>query len=279
MSDLHDAAQHYASLGWPVFPCQPGGKAPITVHGCHDATCDYRQLDRWWRARPAANIGLATGHRFDALDIDSPDALETITELYGPDAVPTTTTVATAKGWHLYVTPTGHGNRAGLLAGVDYRGRGGYVIAPPSIHPSGATYRFTARDPLADALVCAHGPVRTSTLAAAPAWLMGLLEPPPRAVDETSRLRQVCADGRAVRYGSAALHGEAEAVAAAPEGQRNDTLNRAAFRVGQLVAAGLIEPTRAADILLSAALFAGLGQVEAEGTIASGLKAGRARPR
>ena len=61
----------YARCGWPVFPCQPGGKEPATRHGFRDATTDRQQIASWWRRQPAANVAIATGQPGpDVLDID-----------------------------------------------------------------------------------------------------------------------------------------------------------------------------------------------------------------
>ena len=64
-----------------------------------------------------------------------------------------------------------------------------------------------------------------------------------------------------------------------PQGQRNDTLNRAAFNLGQLVPTGHLTETGAVSALTSAALRAGLSETEAIRTIASGLNAGQRHPR
>ncbi len=76
------------------------------------------------------------------------------------------------------------------------------------------------------------------------------------------------------RYLQAALDGELQRLAAATEGTRNETLNAVAFRLGQLDAADDV-----AEALLAVAESIGLGRREARATIASGLRAGRLRPR
>ena len=60
MSKLLDAALRYARLGYPIFPCVPGGKAPLTPHGFQDATTDAEQIEVWWVEQPDANIGMPT---------------------------------------------------------------------------------------------------------------------------------------------------------------------------------------------------------------------------
>jgi hypothetical protein len=87
------------------------------------------------------------------------------------------------------------------------------------------------------------------------------------------------ASGRGGGYGPAALAGERAAVAAALPGRRNATLNRAAFNLGQLVAAGLVDVDQVRVVLLAAALEAGNPEANARATIESGLRGGAAKPR
>jgi hypothetical protein len=174
-------------------------------------------------------------------------------------------------GWHLLYAPTGLGNRVGLLAGVDWRGRGGLVVAPPSRHPSGHAYRWVR--PLCAELLAV--PDRLwARLVPPPAQRTTGPPPPPAAV----------AGGRAERYARAALDREAAAVRAAPVGTCNHTLNRAAFNLGQLIAAGLLDAEQVGTVLLEAAMAAPTTghadrERKARATIESGLRAGQQRPR
>src|SRR5262249_60463965 len=61
MNSLHTAALGLAEKGLAVFPCQPRGKAPACDAGLHAATTDPERINRWWRAFPDLNIGIATG--------------------------------------------------------------------------------------------------------------------------------------------------------------------------------------------------------------------------
>lgn len=142
---LLEAALQYASNGWPVFPLVPGQKQPLTAHGCLDGTTDLGQIIAWWTATPDANIGVATGHGRWVLDLDDFAARERL-EAAGvtlPDDVPASTT---GKGAHLWFAGD-VGNRTKLVEKVDVRGAGGYVVAPPSIHPNGATYAWVGDPP------------------------------------------------------------------------------------------------------------------------------------
>jgi hypothetical protein len=177
-----------------------------------------------------------------------------------------------SDGWHLLYAPSGLGNRVRLLPGVDWRGRGGLIVAPPSQHASGRRYAWVR--PL------------TATLPELPGVLRRLLAPPPatRATRPPASRPAGGNGGRAARYAQAALEREAAQVRAAPPGTCNDTLNRAAFNLGQLVAAGLLDPEQVHAVLLAAALAAPATghtdrQRKAKATITSGLRAGAAKPR
>jgi bifunctional DNA primase/polymerase-like protein/primase-like protein len=124
---LATAAVEYATAGLPVFPVR--GKRPLTRHGYKDASVDAQQVLAWWRRWPRANIGLPTGNGLVVIDVDPRNGGEV------DPAWPTTRTARTpSDGRHLYfhcTTPIGCS--AGKLArGVDVRGEGGYVVAPPS---------------------------------------------------------------------------------------------------------------------------------------------------
>lgn len=137
---LPAAAAVYAAAGVPVFPCTPGGKRPLTEHGFHDATLDLAQVGRWWERFPAANIGIPTGHVVEVLDIDvhaTGTGYPTLRTLYQEGLI---------RGWgqavrspsgglHLYYPADVSEQRRSWSRGrahVDFRGVGGYIIAPPS---------------------------------------------------------------------------------------------------------------------------------------------------
>jgi len=129
---LHAAALAYAAWGWPVFPLKPHAKTPATRNGFKDATTDPERITRWWKQHPNSNIGLPSGHTFDVIDFDPPDGARSFIKMY--DELPHIHgQVCTASGGiHLYVKPTGDGNATRIAPGVDWRGKGGYVVAPPS---------------------------------------------------------------------------------------------------------------------------------------------------
>lgn len=149
---LRGAALWYAKRGLRVFPLMPRSKQPWPrSHGCHDATTDADTIRRWWDAAPTSNVGVATGHIVNVIDIDGPAANVALCRLLdergdtGELAQLVIGQVSTprAGGRHLYVPATDIGNGASLAEGIDYRGHGGYVVAPPSVTDVGV-YRWTA---------------------------------------------------------------------------------------------------------------------------------------
>lgn len=146
MGDMLDAALAYAGIGWPVLPLVPREKRPLTQHGSHDATTDPDVIRSWWSSTPEANLGLATGGGGLVIDIDprhdGDAAWVELLSQHGP--VPRTVTCATGGGgWHLWYNGlAGYHLPSEIAPGVDCKNEGGYVVAPPSIHPSGTPYSW-----------------------------------------------------------------------------------------------------------------------------------------
>lgn len=136
------SALHYVNrYGLRVLPLAPGSKVPLGgvccygTHrrGCTDARADAAAVRHWWAEHPDANVGIATGHRVDVIDQDGPEGAVSWARGEGWPAVLGVATTRRAGGVHRYVAATGLGNGAKIAPGVDYRGAGGYVVAPPSI--------------------------------------------------------------------------------------------------------------------------------------------------
>lgn len=148
------AALHYAKdYGWAVFPVQKESKRPLTPHGCKDAKKHAGAIKAWWKRHPDASIGIATGSISKLIVID--EDVDSVKGINGFESVmfwerdneplPETVQSITGRGgYHLFFRYDGSDikNRAGLLEGVDVRGEGGYIIAPPSIHPNGTEYQW-----------------------------------------------------------------------------------------------------------------------------------------
>jgi hypothetical protein len=172
---LPRAALAYARRGVPVFPCEPGGKRPLTYNGFWDASSDPRRVAAWWDRWPRANLGVPTGERSGllVLDIDrgagGPESLAALEREHGP--LPRTAKTRTGGGGvHVFFTYPAEEevrNSAGKLGpGLDVRGEGGYVVVPPS--RTRDAYEWLDRTPLAG-----------------PSWLLGCLrEPSDRAGEQ-----------------------------------------------------------------------------------------------
>lgn len=247
-----DAALAYAAGGVPVFPCQEANKRPYTSNGFKEATCDPEQIRRWWSKWPNAMIGMPTGDASGlwVLDIDDADAFESGCWI----DLPQTRRVDTGKGYHLYfINVEGVRNKQRgakgdwpipEMLGAEVRGEGGYVILPPSRHPSGRLYRLADnREP-----------------AAAPAELLALVsqakpKPKPKPPAPPSLgAAPVAATTEGHRYALAALNSECDAIRSAPRGAQEGTLNAAALKVGHYVGGGVLAFDAARNRLLSAAL-------------------------
>ena len=258
-SSLEDILE-LASTGFRIFPCRE--KRPITKNGFKDASADPEQITTWWTQYPDAQVGLPTGQNINAfvLDIDLPDGPASLVALEAKHGTlpPSWQTRTASGGEHrFYALPADRKirNSASKLApGLDVRGEGGYVITPPS-----------------------PGYVWTSDsvgLAQAPGWLLDLIAPfPPTASCPAEP------SAGTTPYGRKALEAEAARIALAPIGTRNQTLNNAAYSIGQLIAGGQIDRSEAEGTLLHAADRAGLNPAEAAKTFSSGLAAGEQHPR
>jgi putative DNA primase/helicase len=174
MTSLLEAALGYAAFGWPVFPCHPKTKRPLTPKGTDAegkadgsgglklATTDPAKVTAWWTQFPKALIGLRTGESIGAFVVDFDagvdadtgeilDAEELIDNLERAieTKLPETWSVATPRGGrHLYFQLPPNvaiGNRGELLgkrSRIDVRGTGGYVCLPPSARPDGKAYAW-----------------------------------------------------------------------------------------------------------------------------------------
>jgi putative DNA primase/helicase len=167
MSEMMDAAQAYAALGWRVLPvysivrgrcmcgktsCSAPGKHPRINKWQERATTDPAQIEAWWKTMGLSNVGVATGAKSGIVVVD-------VDPRHGGEAslvrlnLPETYAVQTGGGGrHLYYQHPGGEipNSAGRIGlGIDIRGDGGFVVAPPSNHASGNAYEVLLDLPLA----------------------------------------------------------------------------------------------------------------------------------
>jgi hypothetical protein len=242
-------ARVYARLGWRVYPVERGGKRPVYGGWLADATTDTALIDRWWpRDANAPNIGVVAGEAFDVFDIEAPH-VEAFEAAAPGRMLPETPTARSGRGGlHIYIAPLRLGTRRLLIRGKhigELKGSGG-VLVPPST-TTGA-YEWL-RDPSTVAVV------------AAPQWMRAMAqEARPSGNRPVGRLTP----SRAV----ALMAGLYRVVAEAREGDRNGLLYWATRRVAEHG----IDRDAAVNILLNAALTAGLPEREARATIASGLR-------
>ena len=224
MSPIAQAAMAYCTAGWSVVPLRPRDKRPLIAwERFQHERASPATIAEWYRQWPDANVGVVTGEisNLVVLDIDPKHGGDTsvgrLERRFAP--LPLTVEATTGGGGrHLYFAhPAGlvH-NRAGLVQGVDVRGDGGYIVAPPSVHPSGERYAW----------VPGRSPAEL-TLAALPRWIFASagLWRAARGRDEWRRL---------VREG-------------VPEGQRNSTI---ASLTGHLLGHG-VDAEVALELLLA----------------------------
>ncbi len=235
--DLLRQALAYAAAGWPVFPCKPGAKEPDTPHGFKDATTDPGRIRAWWRARPDRNLAIATGAPGpDVLDVDQRQTgsgfpafnrAKRAGLLAGALALVRTP----SGGLHAYYAGTDQPCARLPAQHLDFKARGGYVLAPPSV-AGGQPYELLDHRPGATCLD----------------WqaVRQLLDPPRRAAG------RLPGGGDVTRL--------AAWVAGQPAGNRNNGLFWAALRTSS---------PAALEQLVAAAVQAGLSEPEARRTAAS----------
>jgi Bifunctional DNA primase/polymerase, N-terminal len=246
---LHQALA-YAARGWPVFPCQVGQKTPATAHGHLDATTDPEQITAWYTRHPLWNLAIATGAPGpDVLDVDdhgpAGNGYAAFARLSKAGLVDGAAAYVRTPSGGLHAYFTGSDQRNGHLPAhhLDFRSRGGYILAPPSCG-NGKPYQLIQTLP-------ADGGLDWATVTA-------LLEP--RRQPQPPQPRP-----------ASSLTHLAQWVASQPEGNRNAGLFWAANRA--------LDTDPAADLspLAAAARQAGLDDKEITRTLDSARKGGRTR--
>lgn len=270
--NFREAADLYVSLGWRVFPLQPGSKRPFDgSRGVKDATDDPDQIDAWHARAPDSNIAIACGAS-DLMVVDLDPRHGCWQTLQSWEAkgwqLPLTVHARTRSGGlHLYfglAAPLPDGWRRKLPGGVDIQVGNKYVVAPPSViqaaevddgHPG--VYAWL-KPPI--------GP----ELPVAPGWFMRLLEPPKRRPYAPGKMPE----GDLSKIVAGCLR----KVADAPKGTRNDELNKQAHLLGRLVVEAGLPLSQAESMLISAGLAANpeYGLAGTEATVHSGLRKGMA---
>jgi hypothetical protein len=263
------AALEFVRRGTPIFPISPQTKKPLIKDWGSAASTDAKQIETWWQQWPAAMIAFPTGERSGIWgidpDVDKKKGLDGCAELAklvaanGP-LPPTCVCITPRGGRHYHWRFTGRAklirNSSSKIArGIDVRGEGGYMAVPPSVSAGGVAYQWENGE----------------TPVEAPDWLVD-------AAIRATKSRQ-----SAQIWALTALVDECDKVANARSGERNDTLNKAAFNLGQIIAGGGLNAQEVRDRLFQAAEKNGSvaedGAQQTWATIESGLKAGFASPR
>lgn len=287
----------YASRHIKVFPlwhavngicqCKDGpacgnpGKHPRTRNGVTTASNREAQIETWWSMWPQANIGLPAGDNgLAVIDVDPRHggdlALDKLVtwchEKHRIDLMNTRVVRTGSGGLHLYYRqpPGGIKTAANTFGapGLDTRGRGGYVISPPSRHANGQPYEVISGD---------------TQLARWPAVLTPLMSPRPApAPERRAALSAAGSQGAGTRWAQAALKDECDVLRALPLGEghaKNQALNTAAYKLGRRVASGYLDEAGVVDALLDVArAWPGHGERELLATVRSGIQAGKGNP-
>lgn len=252
-----ETAERLARAGWPVFPCVPGEKRPLTPHGMLDATTDLKQIRRWWRRTPTANLAVPTGQAtVDVLDVDvrpNGSGYAAFNDLKRGGLLTGYSRVigTPSGGMHVYFAGTDQPSSRLPEHHLDLKAAGGYILVPPSVVAGG---RYTV--------------VRRSGAAPTPLdWtaVRGRLTREAQTAEQGARPTRnrlgSAPSGR--RTGS---DGEIDVLAAwvatLPEGRRNEGTFWAACRAAEHGAQDL-------SPIVAAAVRTGLPEVEARRTVAS----------
>jgi hypothetical protein len=221
-----DSALAYARRGWSVIPLRPREKRPLIPWApSQHRRADEATIRQWFERWPDANVGIVTGavSSLVVVDVDplhgGDASLERLQQAHDP--LPGTIEAVTGGGGrHLYFAHPGGlvPNKVGLLPGIDLRGDGGFVVAPPSVHPSGRRYAWRA-----------PGLPEAARPAPVPSWLGELVQE------------------RGYRPGHTLAHWRRLVKEGVREGERNTSV---ASLAGHLLWHGL-DPTVVLDLLLS----------------------------
>ena len=163
------AALDYAAQGWPVFPCNPLDKRPLTPHGFKDATTDPEQIKAWWTRWPNAMVGVPMGAATGTFCVDldrkpnEPDGVATWAKLESEHGQTPETRMhdTPSTGRHLlykWCNDIRNHKLKERAPGIETRGEGGYIVVPPSVMADGKAYTGNA-----------------AAIADAPDWLLKII--------------------------------------------------------------------------------------------------------
>lgn len=270
MTTLETALQ-WRALGIATIPILAGSKRPACPWKRYQSEMPTVQKLKAWFGSGGYGLAVVTGWRgLAVIDWDDTAKMWSWALALSPLKYlsPTRTyKVETRNGCHFYFfvdepCHCWHGD------GVDVKAAGGYVLAPPTIHPSGHQYQALGRPSNIQRIESIKDQLPDYEPKPAPR---------PPAIDDLDRAWRNAGGGDA--YAQAALQGELDRLIKAQEGNRNHTLCRCAFVLGQLVARGDLDRTVVEHDLRAVAQAIGLTKREALATIASCIAGGEANPR
>jgi len=256
-NQLAAAAQWYVTQGWPVFPCHPETKMPLVKGGFKSASRGQAEIALWWRQWPNAMIGVPTGPEIGAwvLDVDNPAEFEAACAKLDL-TLPGTKRASSGKGYHYYfawddAAPVHNRQqhpKTGWpfpdLPGAETRGIGGYIIVPPSVHPSGRSYAWISNEEPSEA----------------PADLIEIIgrdrERGERRSSKPTKSEPFPSNPfiRDTPYGLAALKAECDTIRGSLNGTQEGALNDGALKIGALVGGAELTLETARRELISAGL-------------------------
>ena len=304
---IRDHGLRYASGGWHVFPVPVGTKmshksAEYSNGRPWGATTDADEIRRDFKQWPDANVGVVTGAvsgifvvETDTAEghgegVDGDASLKALEAEHG-ELPPTLEAISPSGSVHRYFNHPGHGVKVvsrTIASGVDCKGDGGMVIAPPSVKPGKGAYSWRNDLPIADApqwlldLVAAKIE-EPSAPASITQQALDTIKPLRDGFDDTADETRGGTGNFSRAYLDAVLNDEIEILSNTTKGKRNGQLNKSTFNLATLVGAGALTEAEVEDAMLGAAIACSLwrdkGHTACMNTIASGMKSGKANPR
>lgn len=272
MNGLEFALFYAERLGFSVIPIKHKDKKPlIKWQQFQETPATPEQIREWWAKWPNANVGIVTGavSNLVVLDEDGPEGRAQIEANGGCDGA----VVQTSKGRHFYFQHPGFvvRNFARKLPGLDLRGDGGYVAAPPSVHESGVLYDWTT------------DPIRIDEV---PEWLLEHLKEEPKssplqllpAVNREHLNGAASSPDQARRFIEGCFRKELEKIAAVPDGEKHSQCLRSATYLAGYIATGQTSAEEIHDRLFVVIEPRAKDKKNASDTIRDGIKYGEAKP-
>ena len=276
---ISEYALLYLSKGMSVFPLVHMDKRPMVKwKRFQESLPTPAMVCEWFNGKETINIGCATGNAEGIFVVDCDT--ESAVEFSEKSGMPTTVCSQTRRGRHYFlVAPIGYDidcipqTKIFNQVGIDIKGRGGLVVLPPSVHHTGHVYSWI------------NSPADTE-FAQCPQWVLDEIdryrlskEKKPVKEERPRVKKEIVTGSGTTKYGSAALKSECEHIASEPAGSRNHRLNRGAFAIATLVAAGEIVEDEAMEALKISGESSGLDPFEVKKTIASAFESGKHSPR